>query len=370
MKTLLLLLTAVAMVAIVPPAHAQNTAQKIPTPSCDRINYTKPQDYLILNASFGDAAKIRKIAAPLKADTPEKTLVAIGKWINENLKYDGGAAYAWRNFDTALDSKVYGGCADHALVFAALARANGIPTVFVKTMDADWIREFRTTGTCQSWRGHVFLEVYMGERWRLLDASMMQIYDDYEPTMRLLPGNRYAYDKGADPYALLLSLDWERWKKQTSACFSKFNLALLPMGEGRAVGGFRKTATASYISNSAEDIYVVANSPVYQAVGERCNSIGGTVRVSFNTDFDRLLGQAKGCNLIITCVGNDIVLPEVYHERYMPITAEELKERVKTEGQGVVFKKNQEGTKVFLIYGKDLPAIMDAIKRFALSPKL
>ena len=35
-------------------------------------------------------------AATLKADTAEKTLAAIGKWIQVNLKYDGNAAYAWR----------------------------------------------------------------------------------------------------------------------------------------------------------------------------------------------------------------------------------------------------------------------------------
>jgi hypothetical protein len=28
--------------------------------------------------------------------------------------------------------------------------------------------------------------------------------------MRILPGGRYAYDKGGDPRAMILSTDWER----------------------------------------------------------------------------------------------------------------------------------------------------------------
>ena len=55
-----------------------------------------------------------------------------------------------------------------------------------------------------------FLEVFLGGKWQLLNASNLQLYDDYLPSTRILPGNRYAYDKGADPRELVLSPDWER----------------------------------------------------------------------------------------------------------------------------------------------------------------
>lgn len=80
-----------------------------------------------------------------------------------------------------------------------------------------------------------FLEVFVSGSWRLLDASAMKIYDDYEPAMRILPGDRYAYDKGYDPFLLVLSLDWGRWKQQTAAYFSKFDLAQLPVSGGRGL---------------------------------------------------------------------------------------------------------------------------------------
>jgi hypothetical protein len=323
----------------------------VPEPSVNRIHYDRPQDYLVLNESLGDRQRIEKLAGTLKADTPQQTLLAIGRWIQSNLKYDDQAAYAWRNFDTALDTRTCGSCADHALVFAALARACGIPAVFVKSMDADWIYEFRTSGVSDSWRGHVFLEVHLGGRWQLLDAQAMQLYQDYQPAMRILPGSRYAYDKGADPRELVLSLDWERWKQQTIAYFSKFDLSQLPVGRGRALGA----------------VYVAANSPVYQAVTQRLHALGHASVYSFNTAFDKYLRQAIGSDLIITAVGTTVVLPEAHHARFLPITVSELTTKLQTEPAGVLRKQLDDGTRVVLIYGKNLDAIQDAIGQFQLT---
>ena len=112
----------------------------------------------------------------------------VGRWIEANLRYDAQCAYEWRDFDGVVDLGKYGGCADHAVVFGALARACGIPCVWVKTMDADWIREFTANrGKCSSWRGHVYLEVHLRGRWMLLDASQLVLYEDYRPGERLLP---------------------------------------------------------------------------------------------------------------------------------------------------------------------------------------
>jgi hypothetical protein len=325
----------------------------VPEPSLSRINYAQPRDYLVLNDSLGDKERIQKLAATLQGATPEQSLFAIGRWIQANLKYDANAAYAWRNFDVACDSKVYGGCADHAVVFASLARACGIPTVFVKTMDADWIREFRATGSSNSWRGHVFLEVHVGGRWQLLDAQALQLYDDYNPAMRILPGSRYAYDKGADPRELVLSLDWERWKKQTAAYFGRFDLAQLPVGEGRRLGA----------------IYVAANSPVYQAVTRRLQTLGHSDVTSFNMAFEKFLRRAQGGDLVLTCVGGTVVLPKEYHARYLPVADSELTKRMETQPNGVLRKQLDDGTRVVLIYGKDVDSIQAEIDRFQLGVK-
>jgi hypothetical protein len=329
----------------------------VPTPSCTRIDYSRPQDYLALQDSFGNKDRIQKIADSLKCDRPEQTLAAIGRWINENLKYDPDVAYAWHNFDSAVDNKQYGGCADHAMVFVALARAAGVPAVFVKTMDADWIREFRKNRSCESWRGHVFVEVYLNGRWRLLDATQSILYDEYDPASHLLPGNRYAYDKGADPYELVLSLDWERWKRQTADYFATFDLSALPVGEGRD------------ISQSPDDVYIAANSPIYQALTQRCKTAGYRVRMSFNTDFDNQLRRACGHVLLIACVQGKVDLPQDKYAEFLPLAATELVSKVGGEEVGVIRKQLENGTRVALVYAPTTDSMLDLVREMEIWPK-
>ncbi len=340
-------LTLLAICCFCTPAQAGDN--QVPEPRFDRIDYSRPQNYLAVQSSLGDVEHIRTLAASLKAESPERTLLAIGRWMGSNLTCKNDAAYSWRDFDEVVRSKVYGGCADHALVFGALARACGIPTVWVKTMDADWIREFRTKGTCTSWRGHVFLEVYLGGRWRLLDASAVQLYDEYDPAMRIFPGGRYAYDKGSDPKALILSTDWERWKRQTAAYFAHFDLSKLPVGPGRRLLA----------------VYVAANSPIWQAIGRRLQDLG-YASYSFNTDFERFLGLAKGGNLIITCVGDRPVLPEQYRATYLP---DDLRAKMKQEPKGVIRKQLDDGTTLIVVYGKNVEMVLDLAKSLEIEPK-
>ena len=228
---LVIALAATAAAADSPAA----TDEKIPTPSCDRIDYSHPEAYLPLNAHFGDKKHIEQIAATLGGKTPEEKLVAISKWVHSHLVYEADAPNEWRDFDRLVRDGNYGGCGDYSVVFGSLARACGIPTVWVKTLDVDWIREYRAHGTKGTWSGHVFLETYIHGRWRLLDDTAMVLYEDYDPKMRILPGERYAYDKGGDPFELVLSSRWQLWKKETRGYFRDFDLSKLPVGQGRTL---------------------------------------------------------------------------------------------------------------------------------------
>jgi hypothetical protein len=328
----------------------------VPKPVFDRIDYSKPQDYLALPKSIGSKERILQVAAALKGKTPEDKLIAISRWIEGNLRYDPKCAYAWRNFDRIVAEGKYGGCADHAVVFGALARAGGIPCVWVKTQDVDWIREFRANrGKCSSWRGHVFLEVSLRGRWVLLDASQLVLYEDYRTTERILPGNRYAYDKGSDPYELVLSPRWELWKKQTAAYFADFDLSRLPLAtqEGRSL-------------RDRDGVFVAADTPVYKWIAKRCTDLGYRVRMTFNTDYGRILPRSRGNYLIVTRVGDRLVLDKDYHDPYLPWSAKELAALAARANQGVLRRRLDDGTKVYLVYGKDLDAIRRAIDSLTL----
>jgi Transglutaminase-like superfamily len=329
--------------------------EAIPTPSVDGIDYSHPEKYVDVCPSYGNIEKIRQIAGALRSGSAEDRIAAIGRWIDRNVKYDPKAPYVSRNFDAIVNSNGYGGCANHSILFSALARASGIPTVTVKTMDADWIREFRKTGATGNWNGHVFLEVFFDGHWHLLNATELRLYDDYDPAMRILPGNRYAYDKGSDPFQLVLSADWERWKIQTTTYFANFDVSKLPLGPGREVG--------------AEDsVYIAADSPVYQAISERVLSLGYRPRTCFNTDFETYLPKAKGKILVETCVGNRVVPPVEAYGPYIPLTREELNKRIADVGPGIARKRLSDGTRVVLLYSSDVPKLLEMIRTMELWP--
>jgi hypothetical protein len=321
---------------------------EIPIPSMDRIDYSHPEKYLQISPSYGDVAKIRKIADSLRSGTAEHRIAAIGRWIDKNVKYDPKGPNVSRNFDAIVNSNGYGGCADHSIIFSALTRACGIPTVTVKTMDADWIRGFRTTGATQNWSGHVFLEVYFDGRWHLLNATELRLHDDYDHDARILPGNRYAYDKGADPFRLILSSDWNRWKIQTASYFKDFDLSKLPVGVGREVG-------------SDDDVYIAANSPIYQALVERVRSLGYRPRSSFNCEYDKYLAMAKGKILIETCSGKNTLPPVEKYGSYVPLTSDDIKKRLNEGEAGIARKRLADGTRVIFIYATDVDKLLEAI---------
>jgi len=335
------------------PGLGQNNAT-LPKPCFYRIDYAHPDKYLALPPSLGNAERIRKVAAALGGKSPEEKLVAVARWVEMKLRYDPKCAYEWRDFDGVLDLGKYGGCADHAVVFGALARACGIPCVWVKTMDADWIREFKANrGKCSSWRGHVYLEVHLRGRWVLLDASQLVLYEEYRPGERLLPGNRYAYDKGGDPFELVLSTRWELWKQVTGAYFLDFDLAKLPLA----------TQAGRQLSDQ-DGVFIAADNPVYKWLAKRCTDLGYRVRMSFNGDYGRILPRSRGNYLIVTCVGSRLVLDSDYHEAYLPWTTKEVAAFKAKNDRGVLRRQLADGTRVYLIYGRDQDAIRQAIDSF------
>jgi hypothetical protein len=241
-------------------------------PSTERIVYTEPGRYLALPASVGTERRVREVATEIGAEGSggfEERLHDIHRWMQGHLQDVPEEAYEWHTFDEIVERGEYGGCAAHALVYGALARALGIPTVWVKSMDVEWIRAFREGPEPQTWSGHVFLEVHDGSRWVLLDAQGQVLYTDYDPRMRLLPGDRYAYDKGGDPYELILSTRWEAWKEQTREHFRTFDLAELPVPAGRTLG---------------ETVFIAGDNPAWGRLATRFRERGWTVGFSGNAE--------------------------------------------------------------------------------------
>ncbi len=328
--------------------------RQIPYPSFDRIDYSKPKAYLTLFESMGNAERIREIAATLKRDHPEDTLRTIDRWISSNLSCDPNAPYRWRDFDEIAKSGVYGGCADHAIVFGSLARACNIPTVWVKTMDYDWIRDFQRYGRVGRWSGHVFLEVCINERWVLLDAQGMIVYDDYDRTSHFFPAGRYGYDKGGDPYELILSVRWDLWKRQTADYFDNFDIAQLPwFKRGRNILG--------------DSVYIAADTPYWRWIQKRCRKLGYRIGPSFNGLFEKHIPESQGHYLMLTYLGNRLVLPKQYHDAYLPIPLSELKKRKQNDSHGTLRRTTSDGTRVILLFAEEEAGLQEEIDMLILT---
>jgi len=223
-------------------------------PVFDSIEYDDPEQYLEIAESLGERERIAKRASALKSKDDVKTLSNVLRWMDVNLRYDEKQAYAWRNYDDVVDQGCYGGCADQAIVCGVLLKSAGIPTVWVKTMDVKWIWDFKKKKPFKSWSGHVFLEIYLNDKWVLLDPGDAKIYDNYSTKSRILPGNRFAYHKGNDPQKMVMSLQWEPWKAQTASYFEDLDESRLPVDVWSTV-------------RVKQECCMIANDPYYKFFG-------------------------------------------------------------------------------------------------------
>jgi hypothetical protein len=295
----LILLIAVALCGFIPASVFADQ------PVFDSINYASPSQYLAVADSLGDGEAIAKLAKELKASASRKTLANVLGWIDSNLKYDDKLAYEWRNFDTIVSQRCYGGCADQAICCGALLQSAGIPTVWVKTMDVEWIWDFKKKRPFNAWAGHVFLEIFLDGKWVLLDPGASTIYTDYSPKSRILPGNRFAYHKGTDPKRMVMSLQWEDWKRQTALYFTELDESLLPVD-------------AKSKENIRQRVFIIANSPYWQIFSECARKHGATLGNSFNAEYEKNLPRVCGNILLVETHDGVPIVDVAILQRYFP----------------------------------------------------
>lgn len=275
------------------------------TPTIDGIDYSQPKKYLEIAPSLGSIDAIREQGVALRGGNDQKTVRNVVEWVNNQLKYDGEKAYSWRNFDDVNRDKCYGGCADQGIACGVLLKAAGIPALWVKTMDVDWIWDFKRNRPFNAWSGHVFLEIYIDGEWVLLDPGSQQIYRGYSTKSRILPGNRFAYHKGNDPKEMIMSLQWDEWKEQTTSYFKALDESLLPVDSKSSVG-------------VVPQVFIAGNDPGYKVLTSMAQEKGWAVRNSFNNDFARFFAMAKGQILLIETHRQVPIVPLEEMERAFP----------------------------------------------------
>lgn len=85
-----------------------------------------------------------------------------------------------RTAEELYESRVLGGCSDYALAECTLFRAVGIPARLVVTANVDWIHQYRQDDLAMA-EGHCFVEVYLEDRWHLVDSTYRWLFSGYKP---------------------------------------------------------------------------------------------------------------------------------------------------------------------------------------------
>jgi len=102
-----------------------------------------------------------------------------------------------------FERKVYGGCSDRGISIAPILRYLGIPTVYLEAAKIEWIEKIQEDiKKVNSMAGHIFLEIYLDNKWYLYDPTFHLVYDNYDFNNSCLPRNYVAFSKGMNQKSL------------------------------------------------------------------------------------------------------------------------------------------------------------------------
>ena len=164
--------------------------------------------------------RIRSVAEACRGESRRERLYWAMGYVWESFAYD-----PWlktrafrRTADVLYEDKRLSGCSDFALAEIALFRAVGIPARMVITCNVDWIHLYRMDGVSLP-EGHSFIEVYLEDRWHLVDSTFRWLFSEYDPEEPFYPHGEIFVRRGRDFWDMgIRSLgDLERMLKQAAS---------------------------------------------------------------------------------------------------------------------------------------------------------
>lgn len=182
-----------------PAPYATESTSKAFRGFFQNTDYSNPDIFKTSGEQTRITDSIHKIADEFNDNQDISTMKEIFRWMNQNLKYGDGEKFARTSADI-IDSRIYTGCTDMGLAFAALSRAKGIPTVFVQTGRIDWIEMLVKDDPGKGFiTGHILLEVLLSDqKWYLVDSTAGKIYLKYDRNNFSLPDGFYVFSKSIE----------------------------------------------------------------------------------------------------------------------------------------------------------------------------
>jgi hypothetical protein len=125
-------------------------------------------------------------------------------WINQNFTFEDarGAMIGENTVNELFEIKTFYGCHSLSLLISSVLREFGFPAVMIETADVLWGYAYNA-GNVQYFAGHVMSEVYVENKWILLDNNCTYV-EEYNPlnpfisAMNSPQDDYFVYAKGVD----------------------------------------------------------------------------------------------------------------------------------------------------------------------------
>lgn len=157
-------------------------------PSAFGIDYNQPEKY----RAQGEQTPLANPAQFNALRRKEPSIAHLGEiyfWIKREFTTwsAGGKTIGAVTTEQLLAERRLGGCHDWGLVYASIARELGYPVVMIDTAGIAWAKKF-LAGEKTPYLGHVFVEVFVGGTWVLVDSTNnWYVEENYNPANGVIP---------------------------------------------------------------------------------------------------------------------------------------------------------------------------------------
>jgi len=160
------------------------------------IEYMHPEHYLVQGEqSEADLSHLDQIRGSI-GDPVDSTgyLVDVCLWINQHFTFinAGGAMIGQVTVNELFETREFYGCHSQALIVSSVLRGLGFPAIMIETADVQWAYGYHA-GSVDYFAGHVMSEIYVENRWILLDNNGIWL-DGYDPLNPFIPQFNYPPD--------------------------------------------------------------------------------------------------------------------------------------------------------------------------------
>lgn len=166
----------------------------------ENIDYDKisEKEFLESGKQTKPSSSIKRIAGCIAGNNNTTIqIIRIIEWIKQNLDYKNvGEIKFKRTASEILESGIYTGCSDFALLFETITREKGIPTIHIQTAKKKFVEDLQKSKDIEV-RGHHFCECFVNNRWILVDPSRGSVLQNYDNNDFNL-GQYYIFSKSTD----------------------------------------------------------------------------------------------------------------------------------------------------------------------------